>query len=193
MIDPFYQTCTRTLNTQDIPDILSVLHAHDNIGKVPYAAMENEISLFEQRYFTNPLIRIVGYFEDGRLISFLIQHMSNRIAAWHMTLLSTISQHRWDYKKNGLEYCWANAMDFAEKQRVFRVYWALPEAWARSQQRTVKTSDVWPRYDIYIEDIVPPQERPKKEEHDLAFGTKLKPHTITIKSGLLKNEYRHFN
>lgn len=192
MIDQFYQSVTKELTQQDISSILEILDQKDKISKVDKVDNEQlkEIILSA---LSNDNERIIGYFVNDVLISYLAQYFSKRMPAWHMTMLGTRSKFPWNYKKNGLEYCWANAMDYAEKLDFYRIYWSLPSRWARTQQKTYMTTEVWYRYNIYIEDVIELNNFPKWDEHKISFGKILKPHDVTIKMAVLKNEFRRFS
>jgi hypothetical protein len=69
----------------------------------------------------------------------------------------------------------------------------MPASWARTQNRTIKTSDVWQRYNIYLEEVLPANTIPAYDEYKISYGVKIKPHDVVIKQGLLKNEFRPFN
>jgi hypothetical protein len=173
---------------------MSIINVKNKISKTDKNELEPE-SFDEhiKHVLTQDNQRVIGYFENNTLVSFLSQVLVNRLCAWHMTMLGTNSPHNWNYKKNGLEYCWANAMDYAEQQGIYRIYWSMPEHWARTQSRTMKTSDVWPRYDIYLEEEVNAGNFPLWDEHKISFGKHLKPHNVVIKQALLKNEHRRFS
>jgi hypothetical protein len=151
---------------------------------------KDEISLFLQPYPNKDLGRVVGYFEDDQLISFLTQQFTSRGPMWYMTMLGTRSPNRWNYKINGLEDCWTYAMARAERNQVYRVLWTMPAAWSRTQRRTLKTTDVWQRYNIYYDGVIPAGELPAWPEHKSVFGKIVKNHDVLIKSAVLKNEYR---
>ena len=193
MIDQIYKNKTKVLTVDYAEEIYNILKTHNSIGKTPYVETLEESVRNSEISSKNPNIRVIGYFEENKLISFLVQRMSEKIPAWHMTLLGTISKHPWNYKLNGLEYCWANAMDYAESKNIFRIYWTLPARWAKTQVKTYKTTDVWYRYNIYIEDIIPPGSKPLWTEHNTSFGEKNRDYESVVKLGVLKNEYRSFN
>lgn len=184
---------TRLLDVSEAPLIADILFEHQFISKMHHAETQEESILNISQSIKNPNVRCIGYFEHGRLVSFLFQLLSENIPAWHMTLLGTRSSHKWDYSLNGMDACWANAMDFAEGKKVYRIYWSMPEKWMHSQQKTLTTSAVWHRYEIFVDDIIPAGQLPSWPEHVPAFGKRLKPHPTVIKTGLLKNEYRKFN
>jgi hypothetical protein len=172
--------------------MLEVLDNTSKVSKVEKAnntEIENAIKLSLE----NENERVIGYFDEGILVSYLVQVMSKRISSWHLAVLGTRSTESWNYKKNGLEYCWANAMQYAESKNIYRLYWSMPTVWARTQYRTINTSDVWPRYDIYIESHIPAGVLPIYDEYKISYGKKLKTHDVVIKQGLLKNEFRKFN
>ena len=81
---------------------------------------------------------------------------------------------------------------YAENLGVYKVYWSMPTKWARTQTKTIHTSDVWKRYDIYTEAIIPPYQFPKWEDQGISFGKIPKPHNVTVKLAILKNEFRFF-
>jgi hypothetical protein len=190
MISEDFLKNTRLLTTSDSDEMFDIVRRRDTVSKMPSlnTTKDEVIESLE-----NPYSRNIGYFEDNKLISFLVQRFTPRIPAWHMTVLFTISDSSWNYKKNGLEYCWANAMHYAESKNIFRLYWALPATWSRTQHRTIRTSDVWHRYEIYIEEELPPDTFPLYDEYKISYGNKLKSHNVVIKQGLLKNEFRKFN
>lgn len=183
----------KLLTFDDAEDIFEIINSHQSISKIPFLELKEEFLEKIKLTFQNPNVRCIGYYENDCLTTFLIQQLSDKIPAWHMTLLGTRSIHRWNYSLNGLDLCWSNAMSFAEEKGIFRLYWALPERWARTQNKTILTSTTWPRYDIYIEAIVPANQYPVWLEYRPSFGEKLKPHNTVIKLGVLKNEYRKLN
>jgi hypothetical protein len=192
MIENNYYKSTRLLTTDDIPSILEILSTAVKISKndkIPNTEIEHLVNTA----ITSNDDRVVGYFQEDKLVSYLFQTMSKRMSTWHMMLLGTRSIENWNYKKNGLEYCWANAMDYAENLGVYKVYWSMPTKWARTQTKTIHTSDVWKRYDIYTEAIIPPYQFPKWEDQGISFGKIPKPHNVTVKLAILKNEFRKFN
>ena len=194
MIDQIYKDKTRILTLEDAPSILKILEGKSKVSKVDKIDLPTEswdATVMETLTAGNK--RVIGYFEKNKLVSFLVQVIGRQIPVWHMTLLGTNSSAPWNYKKNGLEYCWANAMDYAETLGLYKIYWSLPTHWARTQDRTVETSDVWKRYNIYIEDIISPNEYPIWEDQKVSFGNYSKPHSVTIKIGILKNEFRTFS
>lgn len=194
MISNDYNNNTRLLNVNDIDQIMSIIDSKHKISNTDKDSLEPESFVDHFNYaLSQENQRIIGYFENDSLVSFLCQVIDKRLCAWHMTMLGTNSIHNWNYKKNGLEYCWANAMDFSERQGIYRIYWSMPEFWARTQSRTMKTSDVWPRYEIYLEEQVPSGNFPKWDEHRVSFGKHIKPHTVVVKQALLKNEFRRFS
>lgn len=151
---------------------------------------EKQISRFLDPYPNKDLGRVIGYFENNILISFLTQQFTERGPMWYMTMLGTNSLHRWNYKLNGLEHCWEYAMTRAENAGIYKIVYALPTAWSRTQRRTIKTSDVWQRYEIFYDCVIPAGTVPKWPEHKNVFGTLTKEHDVLIKTAILKNEYR---
>jgi hypothetical protein len=190
MIPNTFLENTRVLTIYDADSMFEIVTSRSTISKMPLDEISKEDII---KSLEDKNTRYIGYFEENKLISYLSQVFTPRIPAWHMTVLYTISTHHWNYKKNGLEYCWANAMQYAESKNIYRIYWSMPAVWGRTQQKTIKTSDVWPRYEIYIEDILPSGVFPKYDEHKISYGNKLKMHDVIIKQGLLKNEFRKFN
>lgn len=191
MIDQVYKTCTRSLTSKDIDSIIAVLDSKSKISKVDKPdnkILEDHIL----KNITNDDCRVIGYFENNVLVSLLSQVISKRMSAWHMTMLGTNSNSVWNYKKNGLEYCWANAMDYAEQLNIYKIYWSLPSKWANTQRRTYQTTDVWYRYEIYTDNIIEPNCFPKWDDQKISFGVIPKPHEVTVKFAVLKNEFRIF-
>lgn len=194
MIDHIYKNKTRLLTLDNAPEILTILEGKSKVSKVDKIDLPTEsweVTVTETLVASNK--RVIGYFENGKLVSFLVQSIGRHIPVWHMMILGTSSSAPWNYKKNGLEYCWANAMNYAETLGLYKIYWCLPTHWARTQDRTICTSDVWKRYDIYIEDVILPYEYPMWEDQKVSFGKYTKPHLVTVKLGMLKNEFRTFN
>lgn len=185
----------KDLTMSDLDQIVDVINSKSKITGIPIdhynlEYFKEEISLFLKPYPNEDLGRVVGYFEDNTLISFLTQQFTLRGPMWYMTMLGTRSPNRWNYKINGLEECWTYAMSRAERNNIFRVLWAMPSSWARTQRRTIKTTDVWKRYELYYECVVPAGELPVWPEHKSVFGKLAKDHDVVIKSAVLKNEYR---
>lgn len=198
MIDQSYKDCTRLLSHRDLDDIMSIVSVKSkitgvDIKKYDLDFFKESISQFLEPFPNTELGQVIGYFENGVLISFLTQQYTSRSPMWYMTMLATRSPHPWNYKMNGLEMCWANAMDRAESMGTYRILWSMPVAWANSQRRTIKTSDVWPRYEIYNEVVVKSNTLPQWPEHKNVFGKLVKDHDVLIKSASLKNEFRRIN
>lgn len=193
MIDKKYTECTRLLTVDDIPKIKEIFELKTSISKIPSDESKSKVEFNIESEINNPNHRLIGYFENGELVSFLSQVIASKMPAWHMPMLGTKSTHRWNYTLNGLEFCWANAMDFAEQHGIYRIYWALPKSWSRTQLRTINTSDVWKRYDIYIESELQPYEFPFWPEQQVSYGNLPKPYEVVVKMGVLKNEHRKFD
>ncbi len=185
----------RDLIIDDLGQIIDLIRSKNKITGISIKDynleyFEKEISLFLKPYPNEDLGRVIGYFENNILVSFLTQQFTLRGPMWYMTMLGTKSLNQWNYKKNGLENCWSYAMARAERNNIYKVLWAMPSAWARTQKRTIKTTDVWNRYDIYYDCIIPAGELPVWTEHKSVFGKIVKDHDVLIKSAILKNEYR---
>lgn len=188
----------RDLTMSDLPAIVNIVEHKNKITGIDIKDYDldyfrSEISKFLYPYPNSDMGRVVGYFEEGKLVSFLTQQYTLRGPMWYMTMLGTNSPHPWNYKRNGLEYCWAYAMERAEKSGIYKIVYALPLSWARTQKRTLKTSDVWYKYEIYHDVIIPAGTMPQWPEHKNVFGTLPKDHDVLIKSAILKNEYRPVN
>lgn len=195
MISDDFLKNTRTLTMDDCESIFNIVTYRDTVSKAPMptrdynAFRDNLAKSFDPVAST----RFIGYFENDKLTSYMAQVFSPLMPVWHMAVLSTISNSPWNYKKNGLEFCWANAMSYAESKNIYRIYWSMPVSWARTQYRTINTSDVWKRYDIFVETIVPANTFPVYGEYKISYGRVLKPHDVVVKQGLLKNEFRSFS
>lgn len=185
----------RDLTINDLDSIASIVESKSKITGIDIKNynliyFKNEISKFLQPYPNEDLGRVIGYFEEDQLISFLTQQFTSRGPMWYMTMLGTKSSYRWNYKLNGLEHCWAYAMARAEHAGIYKIVYSLPVAWARTQRRTLKTSDVWQKYDLYYDCIIPAGSMPTWPEHKNVFGKLTKEHDVLIKTAILKNEYR---
>lgn len=188
----------RDLEFADLGQIMDIISSKSKITGIDIkdydlSFFEEEISLFLEPYPNRHMGRVVGYFKDNKLISFLTQQFTARGPMWYMNMLGTRSEHHWNYKLNGLEDCWAYAMARGERNQIYRILWTMPVSWARTQRRTIKTSDVWNRYEIYHECIIPAGEMPMWPEHKSVFGKIVKDHDVLIKSAVFKNEYRPVN
>jgi hypothetical protein len=191
-------TNVRDLTTTDLDSIMHIVREKNkitgiDINKYDLLYFKNEISRFLEPYPNKDLGRVIGYFENNELISFLAQQFTERGPMWYMTMLGTKSSHRWNYRLNGLEHCWAYAMARAENAGIYKIVYALPTSWARTQRRTLKTSDVWQKYDLYYDCIIPAGSMPVWPEHKNVFGSIVKEHDVLIKTAILKNEFRPDN
>jgi hypothetical protein len=191
-------TNVRDLTTIDLDSIMDIVREKTkitgiDINKYDLLYFKNEISRFLEPYPNKDLGRVIGYFENNELISFLAQQFTERGPMWYMTMLGTKSSHRWNYRLNGLEHCWAYAMARAENAGIYKIVYALPTSWARTQRRTLKTSDVWQKYDLYYDCIIPAGSMPVWPEHKNVFGSIVKEHDVLIKTAILKNEFRPDN
>ena len=185
----------KDLTINDLDSIMKIIESKNKITGIDIKAYDldyfkEEISVFLQPYPNEDLGRVIGYFEDSMLVSFLTQQFTKRSPMWYMTMLGTRSNYIWNYKLNGLEACWAYAMERAERNQIYKVLWSMPTAWSRTQRRTIKTTDVWQRYNIYYDRIISAGELPIWPEHKNVFGKIVKNHDVLIKSAILKNEYR---
>lgn len=185
----------RDLTLADLNQLVDVIRCKNkitgiDINEYDLKYFEKEISEFLHPYPNKDLGRVVGYFEDDILVSFLTQQFTERGPMWYMTMLGTRSTHRWNYKLNGLEDCWTYAMARAERNQIYKVLWTMPASWSRTQRRTLKTTDVWHRYNIYYDGVIPAGEMPVWPEHKSVFGKIVKDHDVLIKSAVLKNDYR---
>jgi hypothetical protein len=185
----------RDLTINDLDSIMSIIEPKNkitgiDIKKYNLSYFRDEIARFLEPYPNKDLGRVIGYFENNELRSFLTQQFTGRGPMWYMTMLGTNSSHRWNYKLNGLEYCWEYAMNRAENAGIFKIVWAMPISWARTQRRTINTSDTWKRYEIFYDCIIPAGTLPQWPEHKNVFGSLPKEHDVLIKSAILKNEYR---
>jgi hypothetical protein len=188
----------RDLTITDLDSIMKIIEPKNkitgiNIKKYDLDYFRNEISRFLEPYPNKDLGRVVGYFDNDKLQSFLTQQFTRRGPMWYMTMLATNSPTRWNYKLNGLEYCWKHAMNRAEQVGIYKIVYALPVAWAKTQRRTLNTTDVWHRYEIFYDCIIPAGTLPVWPEHKNVFGLIPKEHDVLIKSAILKNEYRPAN
>lgn len=188
----------RDLTLDDLDSIVDIIEHKNKVTGIDIKNynleyFKEEISRFLQPYPNKDLGRVVGYFEGDQLISFLTQQFTLRGPMWYMTMLGTKSSHHWNYKLNGLEDCWKYAMDRAEKSNIFKIVWAMPVAWSRTQRRTFKTTEVWFRYEIFYDCVIPAGSLPEWPEHKNVFGNIKKEHDVLIKSAILKNEHRPIN
>lgn len=188
----------RDLTITDLDSIVNIIESKNkitgiDIKKYNLDYFKNEISRFLEPYPNKDLGRVIGYFEEDVLVSFLTQQFTGRGPMWYMTMLGTNSVHRWNYKLNGLEKCWSYAMNRAERSDIYKIIWAMPLSWGRTQRKTRNTSDVWNRYEIFYDCIIPAGTLPGWPEHKNVFGSIPKEHDVLIKSAILKNEYRPAN
>lgn len=188
----------KDLSRDDIGQVMDIISSKNKITGIDIknynlSFFENEISQFLEPYPNKHMGRVVGYYEDDKLISFLTQQFTLRGPMWYMTMLGTRSNYRWNYKLNGLEQCWSYAMFRAEEAGIYKVLYSLPVSWARTQRRTINTTDVWKRYEIFYDCIIPAGKLPEWPEHKNVFGSLIKDHDVLIKSAILKNEYRPDN
>ena len=117
----------KDLTISDLSAIMDIIRPKNkitgiHIEKYDLSFFENQISKFLEPYPNKDLGRVIGYFENDDLVSFLTQQFTERGPMWYMTMLGTKSSHRWNYKLNGLEYCWAYAMSRAERNEIYKVF-----------------------------------------------------------------------
>ena len=185
----------RDLTTNDLDSIMNIIENKNQITRIKIknydlSFFKNQILKFLEPYPNKEFGRVIGYFENGDLISFLTQQFTSIGPMWYMTMLATKSPHTWNWQLNGLDRCWEYTMARAERNNIYRFIWSMPAAWSRTQRRTLKTSNFLPRYNIYYDCIIPAGEFPIWPEHKSVFGELVKDHDVLIKSAILKNEYR---
>jgi hypothetical protein len=188
----------RDLTIDDLDSIMHIIEPKNkitgiNIKNYDLDYFRNGVAKFLEPYPNKDLGRVIGYFENNELRSFLMQQFTGRGPMWYMIMLGTNSSCRWNYKLNGLEHCWKYAMNRAEEAGIYKIVWSMPLAWAKTQRRTYKTTDVWYRYEIFYDCIIPAGTMPEWPEHKNVFGTFIKEHDVLIKSAILKNEHRPIN
>jgi hypothetical protein len=115
-----------------------------------------------------------------------------KIPMWIMPIVAQDNDNKWLRTGHGdyLNMCLLNAVDYAEKKKVFEVVYSVPVKWLRTTRFTQPTSPVWSRYNVYIEEIIPAGQMPSYDIHKRIHGAVPRTHDRAIKKCSLKPEFR---
>jgi hypothetical protein len=152
--------------------------------------------------------RSYGVFIDGKLIAAFSQQLgTRRVRTYHFGNLVTDPEINlyYDVSTNGIAQAFDMAVEDAEFHGYNSFYWLTAvKGWRHREESWYKASRTFKRYNVYIENVILPNEKPKfsyewiimgEEYHNVTVAikhAKLKPHLLHEKfqsAGLLKYDY----
>ena len=136
--------------------------------------------------------RIIGCFENEKLVAALSQSFSSRNPLWIMNYYVTNNNYISLGKGYGLylEKCFTKAMTDAETIGAYDFWWSVPVKYAKNGPRLQLLSPSWSRYEVYTDAVVPENKFPIFDLHKHAYGSILKPHDVFIRHAVCKQEFR---
>lgn len=174
------------LGPDALPQIEEIVLSRQRMGVhviTEEAAQETYRKLSSLILDPNSIDTFWGSYQGEMLCSFLVQTISEKVPKdWLMSYLTVNPKcsSPWNYSKNGLDDCWEAAFKNAEDKGRFTVRWSLPLIWARTQDRTKKTSRIWKDYTIETYSIVKAGDIPH-EKFDQWIAGKAKPYDVALK------------
>lgn len=154
---------------------ISVDEASENFGKLSTLIRDPDGNNF-----------IWGAYDGSILSAALVQTFADPCYRdWLMSYLTVNPKLRypWNYSKNGLDEVWAAAIKLADERGRNTIRWSLPLAWAETQERTKKTSNVWKDYSIHTYAIVKAGQVPVNGFDKWVAG-KAKPYDVALKRAI---------
>lgn len=164
----------------------NLLRARQRVGKQLLSDEELEAAVVElhKSLENNRIVQYGAFNERDELMSQLTQVFSSQpYDHWLMSFLSTNPKLElgWDYRVNGLDALWNAAFVTGNVHKVPHAIWSLPKGWARTQEKTVRTSSVWKRHDVISFAEVPAGEVPTDPVLRWAFGDRPKTYDVVIR------------
>lgn len=161
---------TRRLDNTDLPEILRVYNSQDNILKIKKTI---HIDLHYKKSFRlyvngDPTMGAYGVFDDNKLIAFSTYNIWTTLPYWTMGLFYIDTSYIATVHNIGIAETLKSALvEYAESNRVYTAFSiatinaAGMRAWQHSNLRDSDTiTPLWAgnqlRYDITIEEIIPP-------------------------------------
>jgi hypothetical protein len=137
----------------------------------------------------NTNAKVVGFFRDGILISFLHFYSIQGIPYWYLAYWSARKENI-HFNRNGILKLWDFVCDYMESMGVYNFYFARPEKYGITLKVKFQTK-LFTKYNLQIEEIV------EKGEHSrfslfnqIVFNNCKSSTKIIIISGQLKHQYR---
>jgi hypothetical protein len=105
----------RICNDQDLLEMYRILYSHNKI-----AGLDTPNTSFEdfKKKFNKDIITF-GYFEDNKLVSFLITKKILEIPSWYVSMMSSEKSFYFDFEKSGLADLFDASAEYWETQGIF--------------------------------------------------------------------------
>jgi hypothetical protein len=173
------------LTKQTIHLAEQIFVAQHQIGKQQLSSDQLEAgvkALYES--LENKYIVHWGCLDGNRFMGYLTQVFSPKIAHhWMMSFLCTNPAigERWDYSKNGMDTLWRAAIVCGNTYKCTNIVYSLPATWARTTDRTQRTSRVWKPYEFHVFNTVKANELPELPFDRWVFGQNPKPYDVLLR------------
>lgn len=184
--EPSQSSDVRVLGSADAPAVERLLLTRAMVGGEPLDTDETQHVLAAIHRGEIDGVWRWGYFEQNVLLSYLVQVISPRVKThWNMTFLAVSpgASRYWNYQKNGLDRLWSAAFMLGKSHGRHNVYWSLPERWARTHERTQRTSTVWKRYTVNTLARYDSGEYPTDALHAWIYGERVKRYPVLLREG----------
>jgi len=159
-------------------------------GTKPISA-ERYLELREEAKSNDSLVTL-GYFEDGKLISWLIivfHENKMRGKFWVIsTFFSSVYTSYFTFNRPEFGILFKAAFEIAEGRGYYQYFYSIAERLERVYERQWKKNSyaIQGKYDLTTLAVVPANTKPEFELYWRLMGQELKPDSIVIKSRKLK-------
>jgi hypothetical protein len=159
-------------------------------GTKPVSA-ERYIELREEAKSNNSSVAL-GYFEDGKLISWLsigFHESKMRGKFWVIsTFFSTVFKERFSFSRPEFGLLFKAAFETAESRGYYQYFYCVAERLERVYERQWRKNPwaVLGKYELTTLDTVPANTKPEFELYWRLMGQELKPNNMVIKARKLK-------
>jgi hypothetical protein len=183
----------RFLITDDLPDCMEIAALKNRTGGTVPITSEGFLGAFEKYFQDDKFCRVIGYFENNKLISFVCIRMfenTMRGKFWVITgLYAKNFKNYFNFKNSKIGELINHAFNYTESMGWYEYYYCTAERVMNVYERQWKRSQSH-RYEHILLDIVPPNTTPFYELHWRLMGQEVKPVPMVVKKRVLKQEFR---
>lgn len=176
----------RRLNDSDLGQLETIIVSRCQMGIATITVAEARATfekIKENVVIPNDRTIVWGSFDGDFLSAVLVQSIAELCKYdWLMSYLvvNHESKYPWNYSKNGLDEAWERAIEFAESTGRHVIRWSLPIVWARTQERTKKSSRIWKNYTIDTYSLVKAGTQPDNP-FDCWVAGNIKPYDVILR------------
>jgi hypothetical protein len=183
----------RFLTMDDLPDCMKIAPLKNRTGGTVPLTLEGFLGAFEKYFQDDEFCRVIGYFENNELVSFVCIRMfetTMRGKFWVISGLYTKNfKSYFSFNHSGIGELIKFAFDYAESRGWYEYYYCTAERVINVYERQWKRSHSH-RYEHILLDVVPPNTKPFYELHWRLMGQEVKPVPMIVKKRALKQEFR---